>query len=132
MDTIQTNEGVKRNIEFVQTLRADGRPGESIPKSEYDTWSYFILSTLAKSNELTLTELLEKADQQILANGGKSDTKISWYVLQVKRDLEARGLIKVIQATNRKHSYVIQLTRQGISKIHYEFQVSAWSNEDNA
>lgn len=130
MDNMQTREGEKANTEFVQTLRTDGRTGESIPKREYDTWSYFILSTLSKSEEMTLTALLEKADQQVLAEGGKIDTKISWYVLQVKRDLEARGLIKLIQPSNRKHAFVIQLTRQGMSKIHYHFQVSEWSEED--
>lgn len=129
MEKIETKEGLKRVGEFIQTLRPDGKPGESIPKEEYDTWSYFILSSLASSEELTLTELLEKADQKTsLPEGSKVDSKVSWYVLQVKRDLETRGLIKVMPSAKKKHTFLIQLTRQGMSKIHYQFQVSEWSD----
>lgn len=131
MEKIETKEGLKRVNEFIQTLRPDGRPGEAIPKEEYDIWSYFILSTLAAAEELTLTELLEKADQKIsLPGGSKADSKVSWYVLQVKRDLEARGLIKVTPSSKKKHTFLIQLTRQGMSKIHYQFQVSEWNDDD--
>ena len=43
----------RSQAEMVYTLRADGKPGEQIPKDEYDNWSYFILSTLAKQEDLT-------------------------------------------------------------------------------
>jgi sulfur transfer complex TusBCD TusB component (DsrH family) len=130
MSDIQEKENVKRNSDHIQTLRPDGRPGEHIPRNEYETWSYFILSTLTKFPELTLTALLEKADHHIRASEAKFDSKVSWYVLQVKRDLEARGLIKVIPASEKKHTHLIQLTRQGMSKINYQLQVSEWSDEE--
>lgn len=116
---------MRQAVEYVSTLREDGRQGESIPKIEYQAWSHFILSTLAIDEELTLTDLLERA-QQKAAESGVSTNKTSWYVLQVKRDLEARQFIKVVPSAVRKHTFLLKLTWQGRSKV----QVSSWTAND--
>jgi hypothetical protein len=116
--------------EIFQTLRTDGKHGETMPKDAYDFWSHFVLSTLA-SADLTLNELLEKAHQKKSTSAdNKNDGQTGWYILQVKRDLEARGLIKLIAAPTQRHGFLIQLTRQGLSKISYDLQVNAWSESD--
>lgn len=116
---------MRQPVEFFNTLREDGRPGESIPKVEYQAWSHFILSTLAIDDELTLNDLLERA-QKRAAESGASNSKTSWYVLQVKRDLEARQFIKVVPSAVRRHTFLLKLTWQGRSKV----QVSSWSDND--
>ncbi len=116
---------MRQPIEYFNTLREDGRPGEAIPKVEYQAWSHFILSTLAIDDELTLNDLLERAQRKVEETGVQNN-KTSWYVLQVKRDLEARQLIKVIPSSVRKHTFHLKLTWQGRSKV----QTSAWSESD--
>ncbi|HTE34615.1 MAG TPA: hypothetical protein VK666_29755 [Chryseolinea sp.] len=124
------NHSPKGLTEIFQTLRTDGKHGETMPKHAYDFWSHFMLSTLA-SSDLTLNELLEKAHQKKLPSADtKNDSQTGWYILQVKRDLEARGLIKLIAAPTQRHGFLIQLTRQGLSKVSYDQQVSAWSESD--
>jgi len=120
-------ENLMKHNELIQTLSPDGRKGELLPRKQYDTWSLFILSALATEEDLTLNDLLEKAHQKV---SGTTDKETGWYVLQVKRDLEARGLIKVTAAPEQKHTFFIKLTRQGLTKIHYEFQLAAWSEID--
>jgi len=116
---------MRQPVEYFNTLREDGRPGEMIPKVEYQAWSHFILSTLAIDDELTLNDLLERA-QTKATETGSSNSKTSWYVLQVKRDLEARQLIKVVPSSLRKHTFLLKLTWQGRSKV----QISAWGDND--
>ena len=119
---------VKGEIEMVHTLQADGRKGELISKSVYNKWVGFILSTLDTEKDLTLHDLLESAHHKFR---DEKDHETGWNVLQVKRDLEARGLIKVIAAPDLKRTFFIKLTRQGLTKLHYEMQVSEWSDSDS-
>lgn len=114
---------MKQDNELIQTLLPDGRKGELLSKSEYEKWSRFILSVLNSEEDFTLNGLLEKALQK---KSGPADNKAGWYILQVKRDLEARGLIKVV-ATEQKHTFFIKLTRQGLTKLHYENQLLEWA-----
>src|ERR1044071_8341808 len=116
---------MRQPVEYINTLREDGRPGESIPKVEYKAWSHLIFSTLAIDDELTLNDLLERAHKKAAETGASND-KTSWYILQVKRDLEARQLIKVVPFSVRKHTFLLKLTWQGRSKV----QVSTWGHND--
>ena len=126
METTKSIDVNKPTPQVVHTLRPDGRPGEVMPKDDYDKWSYFILSALAKEDDLTISDLLERAYKSTLNLSKATESKTSWYILQVKRDLEARALIASIPAPSKKHTFYIQLTRQGLSKINYEFQVKEW------
>ena len=114
----------KRDDGMIQTLRADGKKGELLLRSQYETWSLFILSTLDTEEGLTLNDLLGKARQKV---SGLKDNEIGWNILQVKRDLEARGFIKVTPAPSTKRTLLIKLTRLGSNKIQYENQLAAWS-----
>lgn len=116
---------MREPVEYFNTLREDGRRGESIPRIEYQAWSHFILSTLAIDDELTLNDLLERAAKKA-SETGASGSKTSWYVLQVKRDLEARQLIKVVPSAVRKHTFLLKLTWQGRTRV----GGSGWSNDD--
>jgi len=114
----------KGEIEMVHTLQADGRKGELISKSVYDKWVWFILSSLDTEKDFTLHDLLESAHHKF---SDEKDHETGWHILQIKRDLEARGLIKVVAAPNLKRTFFIKLTRQGLTKFHYEMQLLEWS-----
>ncbi|MBA4056064.1 MAG: hypothetical protein C0490_15220 [Marivirga sp.] len=117
----------KGEIEMVYTLQTDGRKGELISKGVYDKWVRFILSTLDTEKDFTLHDLLEGAHHKFR---DEKDHETGWHILQIKRDLEARGLIKVIAAPNLKRTFFIKLTRQGLTKLYYEMQMSEWSQTD--
>lgn len=68
------------------------KSGNSIPKKYYELVKAFILSELLTKEEVTLTELIHEADKTFASDFG---VKISWYLLEVKKDLQARNLIRV-------------------------------------
>ena len=103
--------------DLIRTLREDGKPGENIPKHAYDRWSQYILSSLSGSDELTLNELLENAFSNSTTPQPQTDSRASWYILQIKRDLEARGFIKVLPASTNKRAFMLRLTRQGRESV---------------
>lgn len=113
--------------EMVSMLQVDGRKGEILSKQVYERWSRFILSTLTSEKNFTLNDLLEEAHRNFT---GVKEHEVGWHVLQIKRDLEARGLIRVIAAPDLKRTFFIKLTRQGLTKINYEAQLQEWSETD--
>lgn len=102
------------HTDTIQTLRPDGKKGILLLKRHYDQLSYFILAAVYSHEHLTLNELLERGQQQL------SDTienEITWYLLQVKLDLEARGLVKSVTPVYQKRLYLLKITRQGVKKL---------------
>ena len=118
---------MKDENEKIQTFLPDGTKGEYILKSKYDRWSTFILSALDTEENFTLNHILERARSQASAS---QHNEIAWNVLQVKRDLEARGFIKSVEDPDQKHTYYLKLTRQGLSKLSYDNQVTEWLKTD--
>ena len=84
--------------ETVELWRMKGRVGETILKKEYDLISEFIFSLLFERETVELQELLFEA-QATLSTTIKKD--FSRHLLEVKQDLEAKGLIKVTRQPNR-------------------------------
>ena len=87
----------------------------------------FILSALNADQNFTLNDLLEEARKNAPIT---QHNEIGWNILQVKRDLEARGFIKSNEDPDLKHTFYLKLTRQGLSKLQYENQLSEWSDTD--
>ena len=114
---------MKDENEKVQTFLPDGTKGEYIIKSKYERWSAFILSILDTEENFTLNDVLERARGTASA---ALHNEIGWNILQVKRDLEARGFIKSVENPDIKHKYYLKLTRQGLSKLSYDAQVAEW------
>ncbi|MEO7990747.1 MAG: hypothetical protein ABI663_14460 [Chryseolinea sp.] len=84
--------------ETVELWRMKGRVGETILKKDFDLISEFIFSLLFERETVELQELLFEA-QAVLSGSIKKD--FSRHLLEVKQDLEAKGLIKVIRQPNR-------------------------------
>lgn len=115
---------MKEENEKVQTFLPDGTKGEYILKSKYERWSRFILSAVDTEENFTLNDILERARTQATIS---QHNEIAWNILQVKRDLEARGFIKSVEDPDLKHTFYLKLTRQGLSKLNSDNQAKEWS-----
>jgi hypothetical protein len=114
---------MKDKTEKIQTFLPDGTKGEYLFKDKYDRWSRFILSALDTEEDFTLNDILERARS---SEPVTRHNEVAWNILQVKRDLEARSLIKSVEDPDKKHTYYLKLTRQGMSKLNYDNQLTDW------
>ena len=115
---------MKEENEKVQVFLPDGTKGVYILKSKYERWSRFILSAVDTEENFTLNDILERARTQATIS---QHNEIAWNILQVKRDLEARGFIKSVEDPDLKHTFYLKLTRQGLSKLNSDNQAKEWS-----
>ncbi len=76
--------------EKILTLHPDGKQGVNISKEKYETIRQAILSILGEQGETFFKDLPAAAERKL---DRAFDGSISWYVITVKLDLEARGLI---------------------------------------
>jgi len=83
--------------ERILTLHPQGKKGVNILKRKYDVISDFILATVKKHKEITYKELDQLAGNQLK---NTFDGKVGWYVVSVKLDLEARGILERIPKTS--------------------------------
>jgi DNA-binding Lrp family transcriptional regulator len=68
-----------------------GKQGVRISKAKYDLIRRTILDLLRANGEITFTQLANAVNERL---EGKFDGSISWYVITVKLDLEARNVIE--------------------------------------
>ena len=81
----------------ILTLHPQGKKGVNILKRRYDTIKNFIIDTVENHKEITYEDLTDLAVEKL----SKSfDGKVVWYIVTVKLDLEARGLIERIPKTS--------------------------------
>ena len=76
--------------EKILTLHPDGKQGVNISKEKYETIRQAILSILGEQSETFFRDLPAGVERKLEK---EFDGSISWYVITVKLDLEARGLI---------------------------------------
>jgi hypothetical protein len=75
--------------EMVGTAHPLGKQNKPVRKREYDLFKATILDVL-RERELTHTELVEAVTRRL---DGAYDGNISWHVMTVKLDLEAKHAI---------------------------------------
>ena len=83
--------------EKILTLHPAGKKGVNILRRRYDTISSFLLDTVETKGEITYQELNDLAEEELTAS---FDGKISWYVVTIKLDLEARGILERVPKTS--------------------------------
>lgn len=83
--------------ERIMTLHPNGKKGVNILKRRYDIIKDFILKTIEKNCETTYETIAEKAVDELTMT---FDGKVVWYIVSVKLDLEARGIIERIPKTS--------------------------------
>lgn len=77
----------------ILTLHPQGKKGVNILRRRYDPIKDFIIKTIKKHKEITYQDLSDLAEKEL----SKSfDGKVVWYIVSVKLDLEARGIIERI------------------------------------
>lgn len=96
-------------FEKIDLSRAKNKMGATILKKRYDQMFELIISKL-KSNtnrEVALTELVEYAQINLSSHFGAD---IPWCLLQVKKHMEVKGIIKT--SLNMYREQYIQLNRR--------------------
>ena len=113
---------VKNENGMEMLKRPDGRRGIIISKSFYEKLRLFILVYLDDEAGRTLNDILEKSEQEFSEQPTINNR--SWLVLQVKLDLEARGLIKAFVPEYNKRTNLIRTTRMGQKFLRQEKAVA--------
>ena len=93
--------------ERITTLHPQGKKGVNISKRKYDAARDAIIESIGLGGDMTYTLLVEDVRQRI---GSDFQGSISWYVVSVKLDLEARGILKRVPGTKPQQ---ISLVEQG-------------------
>ena len=88
---------MSKDEEKFLTLHPAGKKGVNILKRRYDVIKDYILKEVSLAGEITYQELSDKAVKDLSST---FDGKVVWYVVSVKLDLEARGIIERIPKTS--------------------------------
>jgi hypothetical protein len=80
----------------ILTLHPQGRRGVKIARAKYDVVRAAIIVALSAQGQLTFTELARRVEQQL---HGAFDGSVTWYVVVVKLDMEARREIFRVEKT---------------------------------
>jgi hypothetical protein len=81
----------------ILTLHPAGKRGVNIALSRYEPLKKFVLEKLAAEHEITFERLCDLAIEQLAQT---FDGNVLWYLVSVKLDLEARGIIERIPKTS--------------------------------
>jgi len=87
----------KSTEEKILTLHPQGKKGVNISLSKYIQIKDFILQCINERPLINFNELSDKAMEEL---PGKFDGKVMWYIVTVKLDLEARGIIERVPKTS--------------------------------
>lgn len=77
--------------EKILTRHPEGKQGVNISRQKYDRIKDAILRVLHERGEIAFKDLPEAVADQLV---GVFEGRVMWYVVTVKLDLEARGLIE--------------------------------------
>lgn len=83
--------------ERILTLHPQGKKGVHILLSKYNTVKEFILSKIQEHGDISYQNVSDLAEKELQPT---FDGKVVWYVVSVKLDLEARGIIERIPKTS--------------------------------
>ncbi len=78
-------------MERIETQHPSGKKGVNIELKKYEFIKAFILDLLAHQSPITFKEMSEIGVKTL---SDEFDGKVLWYLVTVKLDLEARGLIR--------------------------------------
>ncbi|MEM6629272.1 MAG: hypothetical protein AAF694_06345 [Bacteroidota bacterium] len=81
----------------ILTLHPQGKQGVNILTRRYELVKETLISLLQEHGEISYKEMNEMAEERLK---GALDGSIPWYVVSVKLDLEARGIVSRIPKTS--------------------------------
>ncbi|MBL0745431.1 DUF6958 family protein [Chryseolinea lacunae] len=78
-------------IDSIELFRSGGKRGATIARKHYAEVVQLILARIATTDDgaVPLSDLIEHAQHKLLFGGD-----IPWYLINVKQDLEERGILK--------------------------------------
>ena len=82
--------------ERIMTLHPQGKKGVNILKEKYDIIKDFILKKIKEHGDISYEEICDMAVKELKDFDGKP----IWYIVSVKLDLEARGIIERVPKTS--------------------------------
>ncbi len=91
--------------ERILTLHPASKKGVNIVKWKYDFVKSFILDALESQDDITYQELNRQAIEKLTAT---FEGKVAWYVVSVKLDLEARGIIERIPEVSQHKIHLVK------------------------
>jgi len=91
--------------EKILTLHPAGKQGVNIDKGKYDTVREAIEETLKAQPGITFSELTEDVGRRI---GDVFEGSVSWYVVSVKLDLEARGVLERVDGRSPQRLRLVE------------------------
>jgi hypothetical protein len=108
-DRVDTNE------KQIITLHPSRRRGAVIQRVYYRTLRDYILSAIRAEKEIVFQHLLEDAKKIFPV---EFDGNVSWYLLMVKLDLEARGEIQAFINNRQERLQILRLNhRRAYSRL---------------
>ena len=81
----------------ILTLHPKGKKGTNISRRKYDIIKTFILDQITEHGTITYEAVNDNAVRELSPT---FDGKVVWYVVTVKLDLEARGIIERVPKTS--------------------------------
>lgn len=81
----------------ILTKHPQGKKGVNILRRRYNMIKDFMVKTIKKHKEISYEDLNDLAVKEL---SDTFDGKVVWYVVTVKLDLEARGIIERIPKTS--------------------------------
>lgn len=91
--------------ERIMTLHPAGKQGVNIDKGKYDTVREAIEETLRAQPGTTFSELTDEVGRKI---GDVFDGSVGWYVVSVKLDLEARGVLERVDGRSPQRLRLVE------------------------
>ena len=82
--------------EKILTLHPAGKKGVNISKRKYDLIKDYLLAKIGEHGQISYSDLDDMANEELT----DFDGSVSWYVVSVKLDLEARNIIERVPKTS--------------------------------
>ena len=89
----------------IMTLHPAGKQGVNIDKGKYEMVREAIEETLKAQPGITFSALTEEVGRQI---GEVFDGSVGWYVVSVKLDLEARGVLERVDGRSPQRLRLVE------------------------
>lgn len=90
-------------------LTPDSKTTTSIPEVRYEKIRSFIVNILLAEKEITMNDLLIRAEEQ---NAALLGSNTLWYVLKVKQHLEVRKFIKIKRVIGGSRTQIISINKR--------------------
>ena len=95
---------IRKQIEKVQTLHPAGKRGVNIDRQKYESMRKALLRVIPKNARgVAFGDLPALVSPRLDRAAYPPEASVPWYLVTVKQDLEARGLIEQVPGAKPQH-----------------------------